>query len=195
MYSSIYTHNILNTLNKHKQEKDLTEPNFKELINDLCVRIANHLVPSDMAEYMAKKMAEETNAASRARAQLILEEEEENGPEWTANKHRAAEESMARMRSDMAAASAKKMAVWRKDIREATRIDKMDRRSWIGERTGDREEEKEEALATLPPKEGPSRLTRKARGGSRRRKRKATRKLRKHYKSRKSTHKHIRRKK
>ena len=33
------------------------------------------------------------------------------------------------------------------------------------------------------------------RGGSRRRKRKATRKLRKHYKSRKSTHKHIRRKK
>ena len=32
-------------------------------------------------------------------------------------------------------------------------------------------------------------------GGSRRRKRKATRKLRKHYKSRKSTHKHIRRKK
>ena len=194
VYSSIGPKLILRELLVYKNIKKITDQQLERFIDDLNMRIDKDVLPMKTAEELKADL--EAEAAERALAAQEDARDAADYERWNWQKERE------RMRANLVISrnnnQFKTRLTTAKDKMEAARREAED--DEFARISGAVIRKERDAMAERM-RQRQTKLTtdttRKAGGGGlrRRRKRKRTRKLRKHYKSRKSTHKHIRRKK
>jgi hypothetical protein len=196
VYSSLGPNLILKELLDYKNMKNITDQQLERFIDDLNMRIAMDVLPMKTAEEL--KADQEAEAAERALAaqEDAREAKEEELLNWENERERMQANPVISTNNNRF----KTRLTTVKDKMEAARREAEDaefaqisgdvimrERAAMAERMRQRQRQTKSILTTD--------ATRKARGGGLRRRRKTTRKLRKHYKSRKSSNKYIRRKK